>query len=171
MGMRPLVLAVALVLAACSTGSHRSSAAPVSTTRSSVVTVTDFSTGDLRRGLAALGHTVGVAEVEQLRWSSLWGTSPTVLCVDGAQLQVYQYASDTARMAWSHPISRRGLITRGNRRTEVHWIAPPHFFARGKVLAIYVGDDNRLIAALATVLGPTLDPDIPQGTSIPLPAC
>ena len=78
-------------------------------------------------------------------------------------MQVYEYASDAARRAWSRAISRDGgSINRGNRRTEVLWIAPPHFFARGKVIALYLGSDERLIADLASVLGPTLDPNAPQ---------
>ncbi len=135
------------------------------TTRSSVVTAADFSTVDVQRGLAALGHDVRVVAA-QPGSSSLLGASPARLCVDGARaVQVYEYTSDAARLDWSHSISRDGgSIAGGNKVTQVLWIAPPHFFARGKIIALYVGSNDRLIADLATLLGRTLDPNAPHGT-------
>ena len=136
------------------------------TTQSSAAGAPDFSSADLGRGLVALGHSARIVEAPPDA-SSLLGTRPAVLCVDGAAaVQVYEYASDAARMAWSRAISPDGgSISRGNSRTQVLWIAPPHFFARGRVIALYLGSDNRLIADLGTVLGPTLDPKVPQGAS------
>jgi hypothetical protein len=131
------------------------------TTPSSLGGAADFSTADLQRELAALGHSVRVIEGQLT--SSLLGTNPTRLCVDAHEVQVYEYASEAERVTWSGGISPDGgSIAHGNSRAEVLWIAPPHFFARGKVIALYVGSDERLIADLATLLGPTLDPDAPQ---------
>jgi hypothetical protein len=35
----------------------------------------------------------------------------------------------------------------------VDWVAPPHFFLKGRVLVLYVGSDPAVLAALRAVLG------------------
>lgn len=37
--------------------------------------------------------------------------------------------------------------------TSVHWIAPPHFYARSTFMALYVGDDADIIRVLASIFG------------------
>jgi hypothetical protein len=134
------------------------------TTPSSVVGITDLSTGDLRRRLEAIGHTVRVLAPSRNEFTML-GVRPATWCIDKVRvLQVYEYESAGARMTWSRAISRDGgSIRRGTVIREILWAAPPHFFARGKVIVLYVGGDGRLINDLVNILGPTIDPGAPHG--------
>ncbi len=34
------------------------------------------------------------------------------------------------------------------------WVAPPHFFQEGRVLVLYAGADQTVLAALTELLGP-----------------
>jgi hypothetical protein len=42
----------------------------------------------------------------------------------------------------------------GTATTIVDWVAPPHFFLKGRVLVLYVGSDPAVQKLLAGVLGP-----------------
>jgi hypothetical protein len=132
------------------------------TTPSSTAAIIDFSTGDLQRGLEALGHTVRVRAPTP--GGSHFGVDGVNLCVDKVHVvQVYAYASDATRTTWSRAISRDGgSIRRGNVVTEILWIGPPHFFARGNVIALYIGADSRLVTDLTSILGTTIDPNAPH---------
>ena len=35
----------------------------------------------------------------------------------------------------------------------VDWVAPPHFFLKGRVVVIYVGSDTGIVSLLTNVLG------------------
>jgi hypothetical protein len=134
----------------------------VPTTSSSTAAIIDLSTGDLQRGLEALGHTVRV--LAPTPGGSHFGVSGVNLCVDQLRVvQVYEYASDATRTTWSRAISRDGgSIRRGNVVTEILWIGPPHFFARGKIVVLYIGADSRLVTDLTSILGTTIDPSAPH---------
>jgi len=41
----------------------------------------------------------------------------------------------------------------GNATTVVDWVAPPHFFLKGRVLVIYLGSDATIVSLLSGVLG------------------
>ena len=36
----------------------------------------------------------------------------------------------------------------------ISWVAPPHFHRRGRVIALYVGRTERVLAALCAALAP-----------------
>lgn len=163
-----IIVAVAAILfvpryAPTSQVTTRGTAAP--TTPPTVATVTDLSVTDLQRALSSQGHVLRVEP--RSGGSGVLGVAPTLLCVDGVRaVQVYEYSSDAARSGWSRAVSRDGgSITRGNVTTEWLSIAPEHFFARGRIIALYIGSDRRLITDLASVLGPTLDPNAPRGVN------
>ena len=43
----------------------------------------------------------------------------------------------------------------GNPRTTmITWIAPPHFFRKERIIALYIGDDPAVVQLLAEALGP-----------------
>lgn len=136
------------------------------TTPSSTVGMSKLSTGDLRRELEAVGHTVLVLAPPPNE-STMFGVPPLTLCVDKVRaVQVYEYASDAMRTTWSSAISRDGgSIRRGNVLKEILWGAPPHFFARGRLIVLYVGGDGRLINDLTGILGRTIDPLAPHATN------
>ena len=88
-----------------------------------------------------------------------------LLCVDGTQVRVYGYPDAAARAAVSAGISRDGsqltLPSTGTTTKTIiveEWVGPPHFFAGGRVIALVLQDDDRLLRALARILGPTISP-------------
>jgi hypothetical protein len=71
--------------------------------------------------------------------------------VYGEDVQVFQFADTAAADAQAAWISPSGS-TVGT--TKVQWIGPPHFYKAGKILVLYVGDDVKVLQALAAALGP-----------------
>ena len=68
-----------------------------------------------------------------------------------ADVQLFEYASAAAAGADAHQIRADGS---GTATTQISWVAPPHFFLKGRVLAIYTGSDSAVISLLSSVLGP-----------------
>jgi hypothetical protein len=42
----------------------------------------------------------------------------------------------------------------GTATTIVDWVAPPHFFLKGRVLVLYVDNDAAVLRLLQSLLGP-----------------
>jgi predicted small secreted protein len=72
-----------------------------------------------------------------------------VYAVEGGDLQLYTYASEAAAQQDAAKISPSGEIE----GVQVSWMAQPHFYRRGNVLAIYVGFEPKTLEALQRVLG------------------
>ena len=70
--------------------------------------------------------------------------------VHGEDVQVFQYASAAAADAETAPISRDGTAV-GARK--IHWIGSPHFYKKGRLVVLYVGDDDRVRRTLEAALG------------------
>ncbi len=67
-----------------------------------------------------------------------------------ADLQSFDYSSEAAVQA-----DARQITPDGNTRTAmIDWIAPPHFFTRGRLIVIYVGADPAVLRILSGLLGP-----------------
>lgn len=116
------------------------------------------SVADLRGALEAKGHAVRLATERDT--STMFGVLPTTLCVDRTEaVRTYEYESVDARAKISEGISGDGsTVTDGNQIRSVRWRATPHFFARGRLLVFYVGEESNLVDDLTALLGPTLDP-------------
>ena len=71
--------------------------------------------------------------------------------VNGEQVQVFEYADESAAEADASRVSPDGG-TVGT--TMISWVATPHFFRSGRVMVLYVGDDASTLKVLETVLGP-----------------
>lgn len=69
--------------------------------------------------------------------------------VEENDLQVYHYASDEAAAADAATVSPNGAIG----GAMPMWIAPPHFFRRGNTIAIYLGENARVLTELERLLG------------------
>ena len=72
-----------------------------------------------------------------------------VYLVEGNDLQVYRYASDEAAAADAATVSPNGAIG----GAMPLWIAPPHFFRRGNTIAIYLGENPRVLTELERLMG------------------
>jgi hypothetical protein len=71
--------------------------------------------------------------------------------VHGEEVQVFQFADAAEAKAQAARISPTGTTIE---TTKVHWIGPPHFYRTDRLLVIYVGDSERVLRTLETVLGP-----------------
>ena len=96
---------------------------------------------------------------------ALLGVAPTVLCVDDNVIDVYEYPTATERAKWAATISSDGSTvgTKGGGEAIVEWAGAPRFYARGRLLVLYLGDQQPVIATLDQVLGPRLNPEVRQG--------
>ena len=73
-----------------------------------------------------------------------------VIRVNGYDVQVFEYATATASDAEAAQVSPNGSSIG---TSIVTWIATPHFYKRGQVIVLYVGDDADVINPLKAVLG------------------
>jgi hypothetical protein len=98
--------------------------------------------------LRAAGATVEPSgEVEQ----PFFGPVGYVISVSGAEVQTFEYPDEDAAKAEAAQVAPEGGSIGTN---MVTWMATPHFYQQGRVIAIYVGDDATLLALLEGVLGP-----------------
>ena len=99
---------------------------------------------DLIRNLRARGAT---AKPSGERVSQpFFSVRGRILIVNGQALQVFEFANAAAASANTKRVGATGT-------TSVTWIAPPHFYNRGRLIVLYVGDNESVLKLLATVLG------------------
>ena len=116
-----------------------------------------------QQGKAAAGPVTDYASlIEKLRTAGLsvevvgevdqpfLSVTGTMIKLQGEDVQVFQYPSAAEMEAQAAPISRDGTAV-GTRK--IHWIGSPHFFKQGKLLVLYVGNDDKVLKALEAVLG------------------
>ena len=97
--------------------------------------------------LRAAGASVEVVgEVDQ----PFLSVTGTMIKIQGEDVQVFQYSSAADMEAQAALISHDGTAV-GTRK--IHWIGSPHFFKQGRVLVLYVGNDDKVKKALEAVLG------------------
>lgn len=70
--------------------------------------------------------------------------------VRGEDVQVFQYADAAAAAAQAALVSPDGSAVG---TAKLHWIGPPHFYQRGKLVVLYVGDQGEVLKALEAALG------------------
>ena len=78
----------------------------------------------------------------------------TRLEVNGLEIRVFEYEDVAARESDSSAIGTGGYTVHG---TPIDWTGQPHFWAEGRVLAVYTGADEALIDLLTRVLGEPLE--------------
>lgn len=109
-------------------------------------TVQDYAT--LANNLRAAGAAVeAVGNVSQ----DFFSVKGQVIKVDGEDVQVFEYNDESAADAEAALVSPDGSLIG---MTMVSWVAPPHFYKAGRIIVLYVGDDQLAIDLLESVLGP-----------------
>ena len=170
-----LVVPAAVVVVTREGGKTRVSAENATdarTTAPSIATPTVFATDDLVRELTARHHHVRVDKPSTPPAASFFGVRPITLCVDQRVVRVYQYGDTSARERHSRGIGRDGSqITIGHGVASIDWIGPPHFYARGRIIVLYIGDQQPLIHDLSDILGATLSPDAFKGPGLHEETC
>ena len=76
--------------------------------------------------------------------------SGRVIEVDNADVQVFEYPDTTAANADADMVSADGSSVGS---TMISWVATPHFYKSGKLIVLYVGDNQAMISTLREVLG------------------
>ena len=77
-----------------------------------------------------------------------------VLVSEGHKIWVFEYPDEDARRAESETILMDGWSVN---HTPVEWIASPHYWLQGRIIALYLGDDPEAITTFTFILGPELD--------------
>ncbi len=139
--MKRLLVLIGLLLTACGSGPAQSHGGPVQ---------------DQVSLIDALRKTVTVDISGTISQPFLNPQSGTTVRLSGgalttpADLQLFEYRDASAADADARRISPDGS---GTATTKVSWVAPPHFFLKGRVMVLYVGIDPAVVSLLTSVLG------------------
>lgn len=154
-----LVATLTLVMLASCTGTRTESAPPSSTpgtisptpaTTASPRPVRDYPS--FTQALDAAGFTVR----EGKRLGGELFTPGRSVFIDDVAVQAYEYPNEQALDLVRSSVSPDGysIPTQNGGLAMVEWVRTPHLYAAGKLLVLYVGDNQRTLDALALVLGP-----------------
>jgi hypothetical protein len=108
--------------------------------------------------LRAAGATVDVAR--HMRNSPLvGGTQPTAdeydIGVNGAGLVVFEFVNDRAAATYASHIQGGDYVDLTTHQgIIIDYVAPPHFFRKFEVIALYIGSNKQVLQLLTSVLGP-----------------
>ena len=73
-----------------------------------------------------------------------------IIYINGEAVQVFEYGISSAAEANARRVSADGA-TIGTSKPS--WMAPPHFFRRGKLIVLYVGRNQTIVDLLQKALG------------------
>lgn len=92
------------------------------------------------------------AEVESAGTISqpFFSVGAEILLVDGSEVQVFEFPDAQARMEQAELVAADGGSIG---TTMATWISTPHFFEAGRLIVLYVGEDEELLQLLESHLG------------------
>lgn len=102
---------------------------------------------ELANRLRARGLRVAYANALEQPFFAVPGS---VYTVEGADLQIFVYSTESAASAEASRIDPSG---RSVGMAAVGWIAPPHIFRSGPMIVIYLGSDAKIRGELTAALG------------------
>jgi hypothetical protein len=70
--------------------------------------------------------------------------------LDGEDIQIFEFASQGEADSAAESISPDGSSIG---TSMVSWISSPHFYQAGKLIVLYVGEDQNVISSLEGLLG------------------
>jgi hypothetical protein len=106
-------------------------------------------TSGLTDRLRAAGASVAIGgEVRQ----PFFSPTGRFLNVNGEDVQVFEYALTPLAGYEASKVAPDGMGV-GN-AVHIAWLAPPHFYAAGRIIVIYLGEDRAVMHLLGSVLGP-----------------
>lgn len=73
-----------------------------------------------------------------------------LLTTADTRIELFQFEDEAAAEEAASTINASGTIIG---TTTVDWIEPPHFYRQGRLLVLYAGTDETVLAALSHVLG------------------
>jgi hypothetical protein len=104
----------------------------------------------------------GASVVDQGELSGFFfddGSQSRGITVNGSDMSVHEYTSSEAMEAAASHVSLDGSAFEweesGNltRTVMVEWVAPSHFYKSGRIIVIYIGEDDSVISLLRNGLG------------------
>ena len=141
--IRRILVAAAVIALVAGCGGTAGPASPTATPQGKSVT-DDTSLVD---ALRAAGAKVEMGdEVEQ----PFFPVPGKVIQINGQGVQVFVFADEAAAQAAAATVPPDGTTFK---TMIVDWMAPPHFYQRGRIIALYVGTDAATIQLLTTLLG------------------
>jgi hypothetical protein len=96
--------------------------------------------------LQAAGATVETGDTVEQPFFEVQGQQ---LNVNGQSVEVFEWADEASRAAVSQTITPQGQFG----TTMVEWVSTPHFWASGKIIVLYVGDDDEVVDLITAALG------------------
>lgn len=105
--------------------------------------------GDLAGLIAALeaaGATLETGDTVEQPFFEVQGQS---LTVNGQPVEVFEWADEAGREAVSRTITPEGQFG----TTIVEWAGTPRFWASGKIIVLYVGENAEVVSLLTAALG------------------
>ena len=99
-------------------------------------------------GLREKGAEAETGDSVQQDFFSVIGTSVNV---DGEGVQVFEYDSAESMESDAVLVDASGSSIG---TSMVTWIATPHFYKKGRILVLYIGDNEEILQVLESVLGP-----------------
>ncbi len=130
---------VTLGLAACDSNTSSSPIAPADVT---------FGLADLAEILFARGIPIEIGDLESFDFLPVAARHFTVF---GEDVLVFEFAGTVTTEAVESVISPDGTTVNGQ---VIDWPATPHFFANGRVIVLYLGDNPQVIFGLQDIMGP-----------------
>src|SRR5688500_4250535 len=97
--------------------------------------------------LEAAGATVDVGEPISQPFFSAEGN---IIKVNGADVQVFAYENAEEMELESSQIAPNGS---SNATTMITWIDTPHFYKTGRIIALYIGNDEEVLSLLEKTMG------------------
>ncbi len=74
-----------------------------------------------------------------------------VISVDGHEVQVFEFSNVEDALSAAESISPDGSSVG---TTMISWVEAPHFYKSGKLIVLYVGEEEAAVDAREVVLGP-----------------
>lgn len=159
-----VITAFALVLSACATGSTSDGTGSVPKQEDLPNTGADSGTtapsievstyNDFVTALTAAG--VEVTPGEKVA-SDVFNVDAQIVEIFGSDVQVYEFPDEAARQAVSDQISPDGSSVA---TSMIEWVDQPNFWAKGRIIVLYVGTDANTIDLITSVMGaPITVPD------------
>lgn len=102
----------------------------------------------LKDNIENAGAKLNVSGIIKQPYFSVQGN--VLLINNNDTIEVFEYAKQIDAEVDARKISQNGSMI-GNLRVD--WIAPPHFYKKGKVIVSYVGADPQVLALLNNILG------------------
>jgi hypothetical protein len=107
-----------------------------------------YGTAEFMEELRAKGVEPETGDPVEQAFFSVTGSS---INVNGESVQVFEYDSTETMESDAVLVDADG----GSIGTSmVTWVATPHFYKKGRILVLYVGDNTEMLELLESVLGP-----------------